>query len=80
MSKCNGECKKDRTAQCAHGAGCMPEKTADLIEGVRFVSVFGRVREKCQELDQMFINAGNPAVFEKQFRKALCLCGKTARI
>ena len=66
------KCQKDRGEPCAKGWGCSRELSSDAIDGVIFVNTFGRVRQKCLKLDQLFQSAGKPAVFEEQLRKSLC--------
>lgn len=67
---CN--CQKNTTGVCAKGNGCSHEKPSSAIDTLLFVNAFGRVRKKCQQLDQFYRNAGKEEVFEQNFRKALC--------
>lgn len=66
---CN--CQKQISGKCAKGAGCSNE-TSNVADGLLFVHAFGRVRKKCQQLDQLYQFAGKEPVFEQQFRKTLC--------
>lgn len=72
MSTCTNKCKKDSGQGCAHGQGCMPETGLSAIDGIYMIQAFGRVRKKCQSLDQSLGSRGDQGPFEKEFCQSLC--------